>query len=584
MAKEGEIKGTYQFSIDGPQLTSDDIQRKFPGVKNNGHLGKTGVVLHDTAIPIAAIRHPRLIPTRLDGIIPVFGGPQTHSKIEHIRIRPAGGSEAKRIAKAVRGTTPTLGPEAEAFVHNRRTGRLVPTFKGKQIETQKALREDALGHTGSLEEHIVASAKFTVFRANQERRRGRIAVETSVPITYGEGKDARDSEGLAGSENPYIVAMTHLFPENMLPTEKLDPQVASVLNQYALRHGFATISDMTSALGLNRTWHMAASHLSLGLPQEQQPDGKYITSTEIAIGVMNVFMSDLNISHMFTHGTPMLGGQLVDVPARNRQSEHVASNQPLRDVRLGAFKHMLGTAYPGPLIANEEDLYDRWRKIVIPGKAATVDRASAISIAPNGEIYASMHARARLRVGGDPTKQTVRVESVGDSATPSRYDLIARDAYLVMLWNGAMEAMAKGKTPQDFWGGNYPAITDWKKQQEATLGFSVNGPANREAHVLIEQNLGFLRDMKALQPTLGTYIDYVTARIRNFSRPTKAHTLDEYTTDPSGSISEVIRRMKETGYKDDEIVRAIDTHQTAVSRRVVQVHGDFKALLQDVQK
>lgn len=581
MGVEADLKGSYKFHPQGEQLTAANVQQQFPGAENHGHLGETGVLLHKEGVPVAFALHPKLIPAELRDGEPVFGGLQT--SFHGINIRPRAG-EARRIASTVRGTTPTLGPEAEAFVHDAETAELVPTSSHGQIETQKALREDPQPHTASLEDHAVASARLTIARSAEEAGAGRVAIETSVPITFGE-KNALTSEGLEVSSHPYIVAMTHLFPDlYMISEEGLDPQITSVLNQYALRHGFGSIQEMTRAVGLNRTWHMAASHISLGLPQERQGNGKYSASTEIAIGMMNTFISDLNISHMFTRSTPMLGGQLVDVPVRHpREGQSSKDSQPLADVRLGAFKYWLGSAYPGPLINSEEDLYARWEAGIIGGTAATVDRLSAVSIAPSGEIFPSMHARARLRVAGDGVKPSVRVESVGDSATPSLYDRLARDAYLVVLWNGAMEAMATGQTPQEFWGENYPAITDWRKQQEATLGFSVEGPANTEAAELIGQNIRFLHDMKNLQPQLGTYIDYVLARIDNFYRPTQARNLDEYTTNPTGSISEVIRQMKLDGKTDAEIVRAIDRHQTAVAKRVIQAQGNFAELTKDIR-
>jgi hypothetical protein len=195
----------------------------------------------------------------------------------------------------------------------------------------------------------------------------------------------------------------------------------------------------------------------------------------------------------------------------------------------------------------------------------------------------SAHARARLRgFAGKKDAKTARVEFVGGSSTPSVYDIVARDAYLTILWTAALEAVAHGKTPQEYFGQCFPSVTQWQNQPELAMSYSTRGLKDGRVQKLVAENIQFLFYLKETHPHLGKYINYVLSRLNNMGKTATAENVDEYTKHPQGNIADVIVRMKKNGYSDVEILRQLNDHQISAAQNVIACGGDYQVLLAQV--
>jgi len=509
----------------------------------------------------AAIKHPKYI---FDG--EKFGGAQTEKMIEQSFVRPVGIEQAAREAQSLLSNCafPTIGAELEGYVHDAKTGKLVPAQK--QIETTRSLREDGTDVCTSPEEMAVTRARMILERAELEGVRGNVVIESGSPLTLG-GDHPGASEGLIPGDNPYIQAMCRIFEESyFIPSAFLDSRVQQVLDAYAKQFQFGSIDAMLLELGVGRVWDIAASHVSLGIPGPTP-------SMEIGIAIANIFSSDLaTVAEFLTQGSPLHTGQTVQVNEDNQ-------SHTIKDVRTFS-RYFLRTAYvTNPFIRGTEELQERIVKGVVDGVATTPDRAAFHNVGPDGVPFVSAHARARLREFGDLAQPMARVEFVGGSSTPSLHDVIARDVYLTVLWTAALEAVSQGVSPQEHLSRlGFSSAARWENQQELAMSYSMKGVSDKGVSDNIQENILFLSYMKERYPHLKKNIDYVVKRIENMSKKAVATTIDEYTENPCGPISDVLIHMKQNGFDDVEILNQLNRHQLAIAHKVIESNGDFSVL------
>lgn len=538
----------------------------FPDGFVSGQVQQSGVVvLRDTphgSYVAAAVKDPKYI---LNGN-GNFGGVQTEKMIEYSLLQPVGEVEAARqaIELLAKRTHPTMGAELEGFVHDFESGKLVPAQT--QIETSKSLREDPTEVSDSIEKQALTRAQMIVRRAYEEGKNGNIVIDSGSPLTFG-GQHPAESAGLVPSDHPYIQAMCRIFEQSyFIPSRYLDSRVQQVLNTYALRFGFKDIDAMLLDLGVARVWDIAASHVSLGIP------GPF-PSVEIGIAIANIFSSDLaTIAEFLTQGSPLHAGQIVQVEEGNQRHD-------VRDVRT-LTRYYLRTAYvTEPFINSTDVLQRRLTQGVVEGLATTPDRSAFHNIGPDGLPFVSAHARTRLRGFGDPEVPTARVEFVGGSSTPSTLDVIARDAYLAVLWTGALEAVSNKQSPQGYFSAmGFPSAGRWERQKDLSIGHSIYGAHDPEVRSLIEENLAFLSYMKQSHPHLAGHIDFVVKRVTNLSAKPAAGTIDGYTNHPQGNIAEVITAMKREGCEDSIVLQQLNRHQLEIAKRVIECNGALDAL------
>lgn len=575
---------TPNLNVNASVIQTDLLRTMFPDGAIIGDPQQTGlaVVANSPHGPYvtATVKHPRHI---FDKGSKQFGVlPQTDNMMEFNLLRPTGAEAAAQEAKALltRQTMPTMGTELESYVYDGANGRLVPAYTetdyldippekrvNYQIETTLSLGEMPTNAFTSPEELAVARAIEILKRAQREAKTGHIAVEGSVPLTLG-GEHPAESKGLQKSNDPYIQAMCPIFErDNFIPFRYLDPRVQYILGTYAAKYGYESIDVMLKELGVARVWPIAASHTSLGIPGETPP-------METGIAIVNMFSSDFaTVGEFLTQGTPLFAGEIVTVQENGEEL-------PIRDVRT-FLRQFLRTAYvTEPFIPNTEVLRERIVDGVVSGVATTPDRAAFPNTPPDNSRSVSAHARARLRgFAGTMNATTARVEYVGGSSTPSVYDVIARDAYLMVLWTAALEAVSEGKSPQEYFGAHFPSVAQWKNQRELAMSYSIHGFVDPNVNALVAENIEFLAYMKQSFPHLGDHIDFVVNRIENMGKPAIAETVDEYTLHPQGCIADVIIRMKKNGFSDVDILNQLNTHQLGAAEKVIEYQGDFSKML-----
>ncbi len=565
---KNRMKDNFTVTTSSPErITRNGLEKLFPGSVIVGVPQETGIAVLNSSpfgsYVTAAIKSPQHI---FDG--KKFWGEQTEKMIEYSLVHPIGKEHAIAVAEKLiqSASLPTMGFELEGYTHDAKTGRLVPAQT--QIETSRSLREDPTDTISiTLEDLAQTRAKMIIGRAKNEAEQGNIVIESGVPLTFG-GERPQDSTGLIASDNPYIQAMCRIFENSyFIPAHLLDSRVQQVLNSYAKTFAYKDIQEMLSQLGVARVWDIAASHVSFGIPGNPP-------STEIGIAIANIFSSDLaTVAEFFTQGTPLHAGQIVSV-------EENGVNHTIKDVRTFTRKY-LRTAYVNePFIRDTDDLQNRIVHGVVDGIATTPDRAAFHTIGPDGVKSISAHARARYRGFGDPSIPSARVEFVGCSSTPSVYDVVARDAYLAILWTAALEAVSKGASPQEYFSAQgFPSSAEWRGQDELTMKYAIHGTHDDAVRSLVDENITFLQYMKNRYPHLRNHIEFVVSRIENMSKQTVAHTIDEYTKHPQGSISDVIVEMKQSGFDDVEILRQLNQHQLDVSEKILECEGNFITLL-----
>lgn len=551
-----------------PVVTDELLCKKFPGDRRVGTLQKTGLVFFNNTdfgqTITGSIRHPRLIPKTEQS----FNGEQRENHLEIALTAPVGPDAAAESARKIlkERRMPTEGFELEGFTHQVGSGRLVPAES--QIECQNSLREDPMGIPArSPEELALTRAIMLLERREEERSKGKFVLDTSVPFTLG-SETASESQGAKLSNHPYIKAMGSLFDrEYFIPQEYLDPRARKVLDSYAIANKFKNIDEMRRVLGVAAVWDIAASHVSLGTTAE----------TENVIAIGNMFSSDMAVAaDLLTQSTPIHAGSLVEIKDGDRSNI-------VRDIRALSRLYLRSAHVTDPFIDGPQQLTERITCGVVEGQAPTADRSAFFAQNPDGVTYPAAHAIARLRTFGQPDKDTRRVEYVAGGSTPSVYDVIARDAYLAILWTGAMEALANKKSPQEYFSEKGFTLAGTAiNQKELSIRYALNGAKDDGVSLVIKQNLDFMKYMYDKYPHLQDHIKFVSARLLNLKeRPTATNAM-EYAENPRGSIADVLIGMKQRGDSDVQILRQLDYLQSHVADKIIDCQGDFSRMIKYV--
>jgi len=537
-----------------------------------GEIGKTGVVLKtNEGLITASLPHPKTKPSSVNleqGIV-TFGGVVTNRHLETTLEIPIGPDQVKKysttmiIALNNLGSFPefsqffngagAVGSEPEAWIVDSKTGNLAPISGG---ELQMGLLEETLEAISDPQVFLRKRAAHILGRA--KKHPDYLIIDTSVLPT----SNPKDIQVNTGHDlGPYVYAIQKFLYDNYFNFS--DPIAVSLIDEIAKNFRYSNYQEMHYALGNMAYWVMAASHASVGLHHLRTGNKALWVPAEQAIAVSDIFNSDLaTIAEFLMFSTPVIFGQtpkFVDKDGRESWPN---------DYRA-VLRYLMDTANPGPFIGSVEEMYNRITYGIVNGLTHTMDRASYLAEV-DGRIVPVAHGRVRNRIAStEPRNQTGRIEYTGCSASPSVIDEVGRNCFLQVLMVAALEALANGQMPQDYFKDQFPSISSWENQKRLSQTASLYGFNHPQVSILIDQGLSFLTYMKENYPPLKHQIEIAGRRIKNL-RNQAASSLEEYLANPFGSIAEVIKNEIRKGVDPLELTRRIHNYEIRLAEKLLQ--------------
>jgi len=564
-----ETGNPINSSVDLERALEERGKDAFPLLNNGnqliieGEIGQTGVVLKtDEGFIAASLPHPKTKPSVVDlekGIVE-FGGQVTDRNLETALEIPVGLNQAKRYSEAMinalhnLGSFPefsqffngagAVGSEPEAWVIDPKTDSLAPISGG---ELQMGLLEERL-------EAISDPQVFLRKRATHILGRARnypdyLIIDTSV-LPTGNPKDTQVNTG--HDLGPYVYSIQKFLYDNYFNFS--DPIAVSLIDEIAKNFRYSNYQEMHYALGNMAYWVMAASHASVGLHHIRTGNKALWVPAEQAIAVSDIFNSDLaTIAEFLMFSTPIIFGQTPKLVDENGQELWPSDYRAI-------LRYLMDTTNPGPFIGSVEEMYNRITYGIVNGLTHTMDRSSYLAEV-DGRIVPVAHGRVRNRISStEPGNQTGRIEYTGCCASPSVIDEVARNCFLQVLKVAALEALAHGQMPQDYFKEMFPSISSWENQKRLSQTASLYGFNHPEVSALIDEGLRFLSYMEENYPALKQQIEIARKRIENL-RSQAAYSLEEYLDNPTGSIAEVIKNEIQRGIEPLELVRRIHFYE-----------------------
>jgi hypothetical protein len=228
----------------------------------------------------------------------------------------------------------------------------------------------------------------------------------------------------------------------------------------------------------------------------------------------------------------------------------------------------MDTTNPAPFINNPKQMYQRIIYAITNGLTHTMDRASYLTNV-KGKPVPAAHGRVRNRIAtSEPRNLTGRIECTGCSASPSIIDELARNCLLQILMVGAMEAIANGQTPQEYFVNQFPSIASWQNQKDLAIKASLFGFNCPQVKELIEEALKFIDAISLQYPALELQAKIAKKRISNLLNPA-ANSLEEYLNNPQGPISEVLKQELIYGIKPLELAQKINNYQLSLAQKLL---------------
>lgn len=538
-----------------------------------GKIGKTGVVVvtHYNGIDnvvVASLPHPC---TRLEKISDnqvIFGGKPNNKALEAALEIPIGPEKAGKYARLLIQALQSIedfsnfsqmfngmgaiGSEPEAWIINPQTGDLANISGG---ELQAGLLEETLEAISSPNEFLRRRAKHIIDRG--KRYSGFLIIDTSVLPTSNPLKPEVNTGHDLGT---YVLAVQRFLWENYFSFTT--PEAVEIGNQLAQLVGLSNIQELHQKLGHMAYWVMAASHASVGLHHLRTGNKALWVPTEWAIAISDIFNSDLATAAEFLmFSTPIIYSQ---TPTTKINGYDFWPN----DYRA-ILRYLMDTTNPGAFIENPNTMYERIIYSIVDGVTHTMDRSSYLTEI-NGRLIPVAHGRVRNRISStEPRNLTGRVEFTGCSASPSIIDELARNCFLQILMVGAMEAIANGRTPQEYFGQNFPHIASWQNQKNLAIETSAIGFNYQPAIYLIQEAIQFAQYIASQYPALKLQTKIAIRRLENLlANP--ASSLEEYLKNPQGPIAEVIKNEIRRGVDPLELVRRIDNYERNLAQLLLQ--------------
>lgn len=553
------------------------IAEKGNGLTVTGTPNETGLVVHhrDGAI-VAAVKHPRQAPERMDGVGQVeFGGQQQEDFVETALEVPRPKEEVQTTAQLVItalkafGDLPTTarhfnglgggGSEPEAWAIDPETGNLANISAG---ELQMGLVEETI-------EAIADAQLFIETRAKQIEERHQtypdVVIADTSTLMSGDPREVRVNNG--HEKGPYVMAVQQRLMEDFFTFS--DPHAEQVMDQVAERYGYENHKQLKEAMGNMGYWTMAASHLSVGLPHMRFSNAAHATSETEAIAVGDIFDTNMvTAAEMLMFSSPIIYGVVPQVA----WDEGGQTYEP-RDVRAVA-RYVMDTANPGAFVMTPETMRQRISTAIEQGITHTMDRASYLVEMPDGRLVPSAHGPVRNRIASpEPKNQSGRIEYTGCSASFSLLDEVARNTFLQVMTIAAYEAMANGQHPVEYFGEQYPGMSDWSRRKDISKKASLMGFHEPEVEATIQESIRFMQDMRAKYPALTVETAVAQSRLENLLLP-PAENLEEYLGNPRGSVAEVMQREVKSGVDPVELTKKVQAYELEMARRVRE--GQFR--------
>ncbi len=569
-----------------PMLSAEitERQEEFSNIDNEislvGTLQKTGVVgLNKDGSIAFVIKNPKYIPTEIDDKI-TFGAEQTADHVETSLMKAVDDEYvteyAGKMIQAIKDAPdfsqiPTtfggfgkFGSEPEGFAADEK-GDLANIDGGELLK-------------GTIEETVdPVSEPLAFFEARSEQIQKRkekyphvAIVDTSTPMTSTPEKMNICMEGDIGD---YVKSMQDLLFREQ--ADCLEPATQKMMENIAQQKGYANFEEMKAELGHLGYWAIAASHLNIGLPHHRDEKGRVFVTEQEVVAVTDVMNSDLaTVAEMLMMSTPLVWETTPEVEMDGKK------HRP-RDVRA-LLRYTLNTGFPSGFIRTPEALRERITENIVNGPADRLDRASLVAEI-DGKKYPVQHGRARARINtSKPEDKTGRIEYTGCSSSPSIMDEAARNSFLQLLAVGAYEALANGQQPIEYFKENYPHIATADKQKDLAIDASLHGfsdPEHPEVTEVIHESIRFINDMQDKYPALEMQCALARVRIQNLLEE-PADSIEEYTMDPKGPISEVILKEYDRGVPPLEIVRKLEKMQIKNAEDIIKVKKAFESFAQ----
>lgn len=536
-----------------------------------GEIGQTGVVLKTDEGSIAAsLPHPRTKPSVVDlkkGIVE-FSGQVTDGHLETALEIPVGLDQARNYSSVMIGALSSLnlnefsrifngagaiGSEPEAWVIDPKTESLAPISGG---ELQMGLLEETLEAISDPQVFLRKRATHILGRA--KKHPDYLIIDTSVLPT----SNPKDVQVNTGHDlGPYVYAIQNFLYQNYFNFS--DPVAVSLMDKIAANFGYSSYQEIHHVLGNMAYWVMAASHASVGLHHLRTGNKALWVPAEQAIAVSDIFNSDLaTIAEFLMFSTPVIFGQIPTLLDENGQELWPNDYRAI-------LRYLMDTTNPGPFIGVVEEMYNRITYGIINGLTHTMDRSSYLAEV-DGRIVPVAHGRVRNRIAStEPRNQTGRIEYTGCSSSPSVIDEMGRNCFLQVLMVAALEALANGQMPQDYFKEMFPSISSWEKQKYLAQAASLYGFNHPEVSKLIDEGLSFLSYMGQNYPALKQQIEIARRRIENLRNQT-ASSLEEYLANPEGPIADVIKNEIKRGVNPLELARRIHDYEIRLAENLLQ--------------
>jgi hypothetical protein len=179
-----------------------------------------------------------------------------------------------------------------------------------------------------------------------------------------------------------------------------------------------------------------------------------------------------------------------------------------------------------------------------------------------------------------------RQEFVGSPATPDITAAVARKAYLQLLGLGAVEALANGKYPIEYFRYKFPLLSGWSDQRELAHDYNFNGTGSKAARALLDEVVEYVRYMAKQYPSedVEYAAEVVEANVQRMRQPAQARNLDDYLFSMEGMLPDVLANLYDDTRDPLQVSEQVHRFQIRQAQQVRGVRGDILKILPPVKK
>lgn len=540
-----------------------------------GEVNTTGIVGKTNNDVVAAVRHPLWIDSQ--------EGVQTKGMIEYSFLREFGKEQAADVAKDITTTakvsthlpyeSSTRGSEVESILFGvtpDTRGRIVSAPLEMQEELQAGVLETALPPVGTIEEGMRVRAQLVVDGFHEKN--GYIRVNTSVPIAgdfYTDEQGTRNIDPGAKINEGEYKGYVQTMSQRLLPLMGRHDNFAGQMgDELAVHYGYANLEEMAEQHPDVTFWLNTSAHQSISLPHVKDEKGENVIPSEIAIAVGDINNSNLaKVGSMLMFSSPLLLGKEPTI----MDNGEACNPRDGRDL----MRRVMATSLPGEMVGNVDELNKRTTEGIVDGNTHTLDRTAYYSTLPDGRKVKSYHGPVRIRMSQPAPDSTIgRVEVTEAGNTFSLLDYYAYTIFCDAMKLAAIEAVAHGQQPSEYYGEKYPLIVSSDKRTAIGDGYNLHGAESPLAREAIQQAHAFMGEVAEKYKPFAKNIRFAQERIANLLEPTDARNFDEYLEDPKGQVSEVMRHMYYDGRTPAEITMAVTKYEYDIARKILGQDGD----------